>query len=63
MNNKFEFRANGSSEGSDTSEMALGQASWAPQAAPLEVPRQILERRSTTPAWLGLVGRTTPRNA
>lgn len=63
MNNIFEFRANGSEGMSDTSELALRQSNWAPEPAPLDVPRQTLERRSEMPAWQALAGRMTPRDA
>ncbi len=40
----------------DTSALAFSLGHWAPKAAPLEVPRQIVERRSASRRpWLELI--------
>lgn len=63
MSENFGSRPREAGKGSQTSELALGHSMWAPATAPLDVPRQTLERRSSAPAWLALTGRMTPRDA
>ncbi len=60
MKHTLEMRANGSDGESDT--WASVQGEWAPQPAPLEVPRQTLERRPDMVGWMPFAGRLMPRD-
>ncbi len=60
MKDTFEARASASSDENDTTLAVQGE--WAPQWAPLEVPRQTLERRAETVGWLPFAGRLIPRD-